>query len=174
MPKKHLLILAVIFFITSIVTAQNARPMGAEKPSRDQEQDDGLPDEMRSKMANERLENEHKKVLDDVEKLNELSDGVARSFGEHNQVTAEDIKKLRAIEKLAKHVLTHSGGEETSDNSTEHLTLPDAIDKLKTAAATIEKDMKTGTRFVVSAVVIANSNEVINLIRFIRRSLKAD
>jgi len=173
MHKKHLLILAVVFFITSIVTAQNARPMGAEKPSRDHEQDDGLPDEMRSRMANERLENEHKKVIDDVEKLNELSEEVAKSFGEHKLVSSDDIKKLRAIEKLAKHVLSHCGGEEASDDS-DHLTLPDAIDKLKTATANIEKDMKTGTRFVVSAVVIANSNEVINLTRFIRRSLKAD
>ena len=174
MLKKLLLIPAVVFLIISVVTAQNSRRMGAEKPSPDQEHDDGLPDEMRSRMTNERLENEHKKVLDDVEKLNELSDNVAKSFGEHKQVSADDIKKLRAIEKLAKHVLSHSGGEETSDDSTEHLTLPDAIDKLKTAAASIQKDMKTGTRFVVSAVVIANSNEVINLTRFIRRSIKAD
>ena len=174
MHKKLLLILAIVFLFISVVTAQNARRMGPEKPSSDQEQDDGLPDEMRSRMTNERLENEHKKVLDDVEKLNGLSDEVAKSFGEHKQVSADDIKKLRAIEKLAKHVLTHSGGEETSDDTVGHLTLPDAIDKLKTAAANIEKDMKTGTRFVVSAVVIANSNEVINLTRFIRRSLKAD
>ena len=177
MPKNLLLLVIFILFATLDVNAQFGRPSASpsDKP-RDQEHDESLPEEMRVRMANERAENEHKKVLEDVEKLSELSDELAKNYGEHKQLSADDVKKLRAIEKLAKHVLTHSGGEETGDStgSLERPALSDALDKLKNAASTIEKDMKTGTRFVVSATVIANSNEVINLARFIRRTQKAD
>jgi len=178
MPK-NLLLLAIFIFLAALdVTAQSSRPMGGppDKSSRDQEPDISLPEEMRVRMANERLDNEHKKVLEDAEKLNALSDEIAKDYGEHKQLSAEDVRKLRAIEKLAKRVLTHSGGEETGDKdgSMERLPLSDAIDRLKNDAANIEKDMKTGTRFVVSATVIANSNEVINLARLIRHAQKAD
>jgi len=178
MPK-NLLLLAIFIFLAALdVTAQSSRPMGGppDKSSRDQEPDISLPEEMRVRMANERLDNEHKKVLEDAEKLNALSDEIAKDYGEHKQLSAEDVRKLRAIEKLAKRVLTHSAGEETGDKdgSMERLPLSDAIDRLKNDAANIEKDMKTGTRFVVSANVIANSNEVIDLARLIRHAQKAD
>jgi hypothetical protein len=45
---------------------------------------------------------------------------------------------------------------------------------MSVAAANIQKSMKVQTRFVVSATVIANSNEVISLAQFIRHSIKAD
>jgi DNA repair protein RadC len=175
--QKNTLLLAIVILLTVLdVAGQTGRPMGSppEKPSGDQGPEINLPEEMRVRMANERAENEHKKVLEDVEKLNQLSDEVAKNYGEHKHISPADITKLRTIEKLAKRVLTHSLGEETGDKdgSTERLPVPDAIDKLKNDAANIEKDMKTATRFVVSATVIANSNEVINLARLIRQ--KAD
>lgn len=178
MPKKLVLLTVFILLAALVVVAQSGRPMGGtpDKSSRNQEPETNLPEEMRVRMANERAENEHKKVLEDVEKLSELSDEIAKNYGEHKQLSTEDVRKLSAIEKLAKRVLTHSGGEETGDKdrSTEHLALSDAIDKLKSDAANIEKDMKSGTRFIVSATVIANSNEVINLTRLIRHAQKAD
>lgn len=178
MPR-NLLLLAIFILLAALdVAAQSGRPMGSppDKASRDQDPEASLPEEMRVRMANERLDNEHKKVLEDAEKLNELSDEIAKNYGDHKQLSAEDVRKLRAIEKLAKRVLTHSGGEETGDKTgaMERVPLSDAIDRLKNAAANIEKDMKTGTRFVVSATVIANSNEVINLTRLIRQAQKAD
>ena len=178
MSRRFFLFAIFILLAALVVAAQSSRPMGgtSDKSSRDQEPETNLPEEMRVRMANERAENEHKKVLEDVEKLNELSGEIAKDYGEHKQLSAEDVRKLRAIEKLAKRVLTHSGGEETGDKdgSMERLPLSDAIDKLKNDAANIEKDMKTGTRFIVSATVIANSNEVINLARLIRHAQKAD
>src|ERR1700730_13039508 len=178
MRRNTILLAIFILFVALDVAAQSDRPIGSapDKSSRGQEPEITLPDEMRVRMASERAENEHKKVLEDVEKLSELSDEIAKNYGEHKQLSAEDVRKLSAIEKLAKRVLTHSGGEETGDKDgvMGRLPLSDAIDKLKIDAATIEKDMKTGTRFVVSATVIASSNEVINLARLIRHAQKAD
>jgi hypothetical protein len=175
------------FFILLSATgtaAQSPRPgvrPATEKPperlpAEDQQELSHLPDEMRSKMAIRRAEGEHRKVLEDVEKLSDLADEIAKGYGERKQLSPDDLKRLSTIEKLAKHVLTHAGGDEVDDKSVtnEHMPLADAIDKLNTVAATIRKDMKAETRFVVSATVIANSNEVIALARFIRRNQKAD
>ena len=178
MPKKPLSLTVFILLAALVVAAQSSRPTGGtpDKSSRDQEPETNLPEEMRVRMANERAESEHKKVLEDVEKLSELSDEIAKNYGDHKQLSTEDVRKLSAIEKLAKRVLTHSGGEGTGDKdgAMGRLPLSDAIDKLKGDAANIEKDMKTGTRFVVSATVIANCNEIINLARLIRHAQKAD
>jgi hypothetical protein len=143
---------------------------------KDDDQEVTLPEDMRIKMAIAREENEYKKTLEDVEKLSGLSDEIAKGYVERKQLTADDMKKLGAIEKLAKRVLNHAGGEEVGDKSgsVENLALADAIEKLNAAAANIKKDMKAETRFVVSATVIANSNEVINLARLLRHTRKAD
>ena len=133
-------------------------------------QDSGLPDEMRTRMAVERAESDHRKILVDVDKLNELSSDVARGYHERGTLSEEEIKKLGTIEKLAKHVLNHALGDEVVDKSPQPLTLAEAMDRLKDAAANIKKTMRAETRFEVSAVVIANSNELINLAHFIKRS----
>lgn len=140
------------------------------------EHDTDFPNEMLKKMEIARRESEHKKVLEDVEKLSDLTGEIAKNYGERKKVSAEDVKKLGAIEKLAKRVLTSAGGEEVDDNpgAAGNMTVTVAIDKLSTAAASIRKEMKAETRFVVSASVIANSNEVISLARFIRHNQKAD
>src|SRR2546425_3658441 len=105
------------------------------------EQEVGLPQDMRVKMAIARAEGDHKKVLEDVEKLSGLSIEIAKGYGERKRLSADDIKKLSAIEKLAKRVLTNAGGEEVElkPDSLEHLPLAEAVDKLSAAAANIRK-----------------------------------
>jgi len=125
---------------------------------------------MHTRMAVERAESDHRKILVDVDKLNELSSDVARGYHERGKLSEEEIKKLGTIEKLAKHVLSHALGDEVEDKSPQPLTLAEAMDRLKDAAANIKKTMKAETRFEVSAVVIANSNELISLAHFIKRT----
>jgi hypothetical protein len=172
-----------ILLLASAATAQAVRPDPKPPPNKtpDKYPDDGqevshLPEDMRIKMAIARAEEDHKKVLEDVEKLNNLSTEIVRGYGESKRLSADDIKKLGTIEKLAKRVLTQSGGEEVDQksDSIEHMPLADAIDLLSTTVANIRKEMTAETRYVVSATVIANSNEVIGLSRFIRRTKKAD
>jgi len=135
-----------------------------------------MPEEMRIKMAIARAEEDYKKVLEDVEKLSSLSGEVAKDYGDSKQISGEDVKKLGTIEKLAKRILTHAGGEEvaTKNGANDQPALADAIGLLETTVANIKKEMTAETRFVVSATVIANSNEVISLSRLIRRSKKSN
>ena len=183
MVARFLVFAISILLVSSVTPAQNTRP--AIRPSEpktpdrypDDEQDPTrLPDDMRIKMAIARAEENHKKFLDDVEKLGDLSDEIARGYAERKRLSSDDIKKLGTIEKLAKRILSHAGGDEIEppNDSQAQMLLGDAIELMTTTAAKIRKEMTGETRFVVSATVIANSNEVINLSRFIRRAKKAD
>jgi hypothetical protein len=180
MIRRFWLLAIFILLFACAAAAQTTRP--APRPSETRTRDDDgqemghLPEEMRVKMAIARAEEDHKKVLEDVEKLSNLSDEIAKGYDERKRLSSDDIRKLGTIEKLAKHVLTQSGGEEVDQrsNEIEHMPVADAIDLLSTTVANIRKEMTAETRFVVSATVIANSNEVISLSRFIRRNKKAD
>lgn len=176
---KRFFVFAIVILLSALgATAQSARPSPPpetrvpDKFPKTEEQDSGLQQDMRVKMAIARAEGDHKKLLEDVEKLSSLSSEIAKGYGEHKRLSTDEIKKLGTIEKLARRVLTNSGGDEV-DQKSGHLQLADAIDKLNTTAASIKKEMTAETRFVVSATVIANSNEVISLARFIKQQ-KAD
>ncbi|MEK6302591.1 MAG: hypothetical protein AABO41_17910 [Acidobacteriota bacterium] len=172
------LVIGLFFFCSVPAAAQTPKP---NQPSPDTQrrtpedrwsrsQETGLPEEMRTRMAMERAESDHRKILDDVDKLNHLSSEVARGYHERGKLSDEELKKLNTIEKLAKHVLNHTLGDEVEDKSPKPLTLAEAVDQMKAAAANIKKTMTAETRFEVSAVVIANSNEVISLAHFIKRT----
>jgi hypothetical protein len=175
MYKRVLLFAIVSYLVTPVAAAQSTRPSPPppetrvpDKLPKTEEQDTGFQHDMRIKMAIARAEGEHKKLLEDVEKLSNLSSEIAKGYGEHKKLSSDEIKKLGTIEKLARRVLTNSGGDEV-DHKPDHMQLAEAIDKLNTTAECIKKEMTAETRFVVSATVIANSNEVISLARFIRQ-----
>jgi hypothetical protein len=175
---RVLLLAVFILPLCSAAASQGTRPAikPADRYSDNEQEGSRLPEDMRVKMAIARAEEDHRKILDDVEKLTNLSSEVAKGYGEHKRLSNDDVKKLGTIEKLAKHVLNHAGGDQVDwkSDSSGHMLLAEAIDMLSTTAANIRKEMTAETRFVVSATVIANSNEVISLSRFIRRARKAD
>jgi hypothetical protein len=156
---------------------QNQPPPATPRNSGDRSGPDNqppLPDEMRSRMEIERQEKEYQKLVDSANQLSDLSDSVAKAYKERPVLTAEEVKKLASIEKLARHILTESGGEEVSEKTGEEgpVSVAEAIDKLTATAADVKKCVNTQTRFVVSANVIANSNDLIHLAQYIRRKQK--
>jgi hypothetical protein len=171
--------LLISFFILSGLTAAaqspqpGARPPGPPRHS-DSDQDINLPDEMKSRIAIERLEDEHRRFLEDVKRLDDLTAEVVKAYTDRKTLTGEELKKLGTIEKLAKRVLGRAGGSEVDDKKTESspLRMEEAISALGAAVAGIKKSAMAETRHVISATVIGNSNEVINLAQFIRRTQK--
>ena len=152
---------------------QNTPPAIVGDPS-EGGQDINLPEEMRVKMAIARAEGEHRKVLEDVQKLSDLSTEVSDAFRDHSQLAPDDLKKLSNMDKLAKRILVHAGGSEVDDKSetTERLSIGEAVDHLSAAVTRIKHEMTSETRHVVSAIVVASSNEVITLTHLIRRKQK--
>ena len=135
-----------------------------------------MPDDMRIRMEIARADADYKKTLDDADKLSTLSIEVARVFRDTGKLASEDLKKVGTIEKLAKRILTQAGGDEVADRSEDlqHKPLNDAVEQMSAAADKVQKCVKEQTRFVVSAMVISNANDIIHLAQHIRRTLKAD
>jgi hypothetical protein len=182
MIRKLLLltIFSLLFAISASAQSNNPFPKSEDPLTRPKDegkksgQEVSLPEEMRIRMAIERANNDYRKVLDDAEKLNDLSAEVAKGYRESGRLSAEELKKIGTIEKLAKRILSQAGGDEVDDKTvnTQQKSVADAVDQLTSAATKIRDSMKTQTRFVVSATVIASSNEVINLAQYIRHSQK--
>ena len=183
MVKKLLLAAALIFagalgamaqtqtLPREVTEPKSKPPKLAREPV---EQDLNMPEEMRVRLAIERANNEYRKNLEDADRLNELATEIAKGYHERGQLNADELKKLGSIEKLAKRLLSQAGGDQVDDNSTAQKTLDETVDRMSTAAATVQKTLKEQTRFVVSATAISNLNDVINLVQFIRRKYRAD
>jgi hypothetical protein len=177
MLVRFVLLLCVIHFAAAPLLPQTNKSRQTDPPPEpslpDFREEPGqnlsLPEEMRVKMLIERRESEYKKVVQNVDKL---ASQVATSFHKQGHLVAEDLKKVGVIEKLAHQVLNHAGGEGVDDKDLKPTSIAEAIDKMSEAATRIKKDVTAETRFVVSATVIASSNEVINLARLIRKTQK--
>lgn len=174
------LLLATLLLALSAVAAVAASPQDSGLPSKTRPplteeelaQEWNLPPEMRARLAIERANSEHRKVLEDVEHLSELTDGVAKHFQAQGKLSSDDLKSLEKIEKLAKRVLTFAGGSQEDDDSLKGLSLKDMVERLATAVEKVKGTMAKEPRQVISAAVIANSNETIILTQQIRRSQK--
>ena len=151
-------------------------PVVSGDRNEDSDQESNLPEEMRIRMAIERADGEHRKILEDVKKMSDLTAEVSTAYGDRAQLSPDDVKKLSTIEKLAKRILTHAGGSEVDDKShdTESLSLSDAVHHMCAAVTRIQNDMTAQTRHVISAIVVSSSNEVITLTHLIRRKQKKD
>ncbi len=179
--QASLLILVALLAMSAQTSGPNANRPLARKPQPPQEtpaehraadQDIELPAEMRARLAIERAEGEHRRFVNDVNKLEELSTEVAKNYREKNIISTEDLKKLGSIEKLARKVLSHAGGSAVEDEELRKLPMPEAIERMNAAADSIKKNVMAETRHIVSATVIGYSNEIINLAQMIRRVKK--
>ena len=153
--------------------APAARPPRVNAAAPDDEPPN-LPEEMRTRMELERREKDYQKLVDSATQLNALSAEVAKLYKENTALSAEQVKKLASIEKLARRILAESGGEEVSEKSSAEppMGTSEAIDKLVATAADVKKSLERQSRYVVSAAVIANSNDLIHLAQYIRRGQK--
>jgi hypothetical protein len=175
-------LLPIIFFIAlaTVVTAQSSnpnvksRPVAVDEERTEQlnQQELNLPPEMRSRLAIERANSEYRKIIEDAQKMNDLSAEVAKRYGEKNHLSSDDVKDVAQIEKLAKRILNFAGGSEEKMEEKKALSLPEAILQLDKAAESVRKFLMAETRHVVSAKLIADANEAVNLAQVIRHLQK--
>src|SRR5438270_4584002 len=185
MAKTYFLLIAFVLLAAPSAAAQSSTPVPKrpavppprmDYPGGDEQEGSHMPDEMRVRMEIARADAEYKKTLDEADKLFTLSTEVARVFRDTGKLAGEDLKKVGAIEKLARHILSQAGGDEVSERASglQDKPLNDALEQLSAAADKVQKSIKEQTRFVVSATVVGNANEIIHLAQHICRTLKAD
>jgi hypothetical protein len=158
--------------IAQLQSTDPPRPRVARQQSDPENQQDvSLPEEMKTRMEIERADKEHQKLVVSAKQMGDLSAEIAKSFKETARLDGPELKKLASIEKLARKILSDSGGEQFNDKSDqdEKITPAEAVERLSAAAADVATSISKSTRFVVSAAVISNSNEVIHLVQYIRR-----
>ena len=172
MVKRFILFVIFSSLLLSAAVAQDGRP-NLRLPSSEQ-QDITLPDEMRVRLAIERAEGEHRKFLEDMKELGDISGQLTAEYDKRGQLASEDMKKISTIEKRAKRMLVYAGGREVDapPSGPANLTIKEAVAQIATIIGKITKAVMTETRHVVSATVIADLNEVLNLAQFIRQSQK--
>jgi hypothetical protein len=170
---KFFLLITFILLISMAASAQSAKPnpppLSDEERAEQLNQEMNLPPEMRSRLAIERANNEHRKIIEDAQKMNDLSVEIAKRYGERNQLSSDDMKNVGTIEKLAKRILTFAGGSEEKIVEKKTLSLSDCITQLGKVVENVKKILLTESRHVISAKLIADANEAINLAQVIRQ-----
>jgi hypothetical protein len=172
---KFWLLIIFLFALTISIAAQNPNPSPKTRPSTQEEleqleQETSLPPEMRIRLALERADNAHNKVLEDAQKLNDLSCSVAQHYEEKKKLSSEDMKNVGTIEKLAKRILEFAGGSEEKDETKKAMSLEEMVNRLREVSLKIKDSLTAETRHVISASVVFNSNEAINLAQFIKKA----
>ena len=118
-------------------------------------------------------EEEHKEMLERADETAELADQLHSAFQTAQTLGRQELKKLERIEKLARKIRGNAGGDDDKlalKETPQHL--GDALKQLSEISEELKKSVSKTSRLVVSAAVIERSNELIELTRFIRASVK--
>jgi len=173
---KFFLLIIFLLLISVVASAQSTKPslppLTDEERAEQLNQEMNLPPEMRSRLAIERANNEHRKIIEDAQKMNDLSVEIAKRYDERSKLSSDDMKNVGTIEKLAKRILNFAGGSEEKIEDKKTLSLSDCIIQLSKVAENVKKILLTESRHVISAKLIADANEAVNLAQVIRQFQK--
>ena len=178
MLYRALLLTALCVLFSGVAHAQNQQskiPDGnasADKNSPDNDPDEliGTPEEEMLKRREIRYEEQQRK--ENVERAREvaqLSAELRDIYAQHQRLTPGEIKKLDRLEKLARKIRSEAGGSDgdvTLDHAPQQL--EQALARLAETAEQLRKGVEKTPRQVISANVIENANELLEVIRYVR------
>ena len=157
---------AMFLLATSVARAQTAEP--APVPAT--EQNESFRDTL-VRMQIQREENDHKKLVSKAEQLREAAGSLAKD-AEGGRLPRSTDKKLKEIEKSARQIRSESGGaNEDTPLESPPASLTEAVHQLDSLSERLNASMEKTSRRVVSATVVAEASEVIQLVKIIRSYL---
>lgn len=158
----------IIFAFALVLVASfgvGAQSVGPPPPP--DEQNETFLDTLK-RMQIKREEDEHKKLVEKALQIKEAAEGLNKESGSPHLARTAD-KKLREIEKSAKQIRTESGGADDGKQlEAPPKTLADALKRLSDASERLQVSMEKTSRHIVSASVIAETSEIIQLVKIIR------
>lgn len=167
----------VFIFEANAQSASSSRSNAADasratsyERDRDEEPSQGLL-ETRYRWHLREVEKEHREMLDRSQSVARLTKDLYQSFQQNNALTTSDSAKLSELEKLLKKLRKSMGGDD--DEALEQnnpSSLADALDKFAEIAAALNDELKESSRFEISAASIENTNEMLKLLSFVRKS----
>jgi hypothetical protein len=114
-------------------------------------------------------ESAHKENLERAKEGAQLGVELRETFKSQKALNRDALKKLERLEKLARGIRSRAGGSDDDDIlENPPRDIEAALARLADLSEALRKHVEKTSRHVVSAAVIDDSNEMIELIRFIR------
>lgn len=128
--------------------------------------------ETMTKMRIRSEEKEHAEFIERGSEVVRLSAELNKLFLQFGSVE-RNAEKLNQLEKTIKKIRKTLGGSDDKDDNapeTNPANLAEALAKLAEIGESLGEAVKTSTRYTISADSIDNTNELLELINFIRRA----
>lgn len=169
----RVLVLTTALFVSLAVDASAQATHDAQMsdpPAPQRRGDIGTPAAEMLRRAEIRHEEEsHAEMVERSDEAAQIGEEIRDSFNRNKTLTVGDFKKLERMEKLARKIRGSAGGSDKVEVSEEPPGKIDAaVERLAEISGALKKSVAKTSRLVISAAVIKNSNEVIELIRHIR------
>jgi anion-transporting ArsA/GET3 family ATPase len=114
-------------------------------------------------------EESYKEMLERAAEAASLADQVRASFDKSQSLSREDLKKLERLEKLARKIRGAAGGSDDKEEQSLPEKLGSAVSRIAEVSGLLKKSVEKTSRLVISAAVIEQTNELIELVRQIRQ-----
>jgi hypothetical protein len=169
---RRLLLTAILFVFLSVAGSAQPRQNAQDNtpPSTPQKPGDlGSPAEEMIRRAEIRHDEEsHQEMVERADEAAQIGDEILASYKKNSSLTRDDFKRLERLEKLARKIRGSAGGSDAADLPDPPGKIEGAVTRLAELSDTLKKSVKKTSRLVISAAVIEDSNELIELIRHIR------
>jgi hypothetical protein len=135
-----------------------------------EEQNETMLDTLK-RMQIKREENEHKKILEKGEQIEEEANLLLRDLNGRTQLPRATEKRLKNIEKFARQIRSDSGGSEDEPLDSIPSSLAETLKQLCEASERLNANLAKTSRRVVSLAVVSDATEVIQLTKLLRKYL---
>lgn len=179
--KIFYLVLLAVFSGASTPIRSNANYKADDQTrSQSRSSDDDEPnrlgsaeDEMRARNQIKYYEKLHQENIHHAREVAELSEKLRALYEDHRSFGQAERKNLERIEKLVRRIRSAAGGSngDSVDNSTPR-DLPTALSRLTEASDALRTGVEKTPRMVVSAAVIERSNELLQILRYLRTAIR--
>ena len=168
--------LCLLALFGGAASAQRSPMAGADRSSSGSESSImiGSPiEEMMARRDIRAAEKERRENLERAREAAQLGTEIHTSFTKNETLSRTELKKLERLEKLTRRIREEAGGSSgdvTIENPPQEM--KSALEKLAELSEEMRKGVEKTPRQVVSAFVIERSNEVLEIIRYVRSFLR--
>lgn len=154
----------VVFLFACSVHGQATRELGGKS-----DDGDSAVEEMRVRWEIKYAEKERLENLDRAREAAQLGSELYSTYSRNNAFSSSEKKKLDRLEKVTRKIRSRAGG---SDGDVTITDVPNQMEPILKRLAETANEMKKAVektpRQIVSATVIERSNEVLEIIRYVR------
>ena len=128
-----------------------------------------LRDEMEARNEIRQIENSHRENLDRARENATIATALRTSYARNHALSREERRQLERMERLSRRIRNEAGGSDSNEPlNNPPQNLEPALERIKTLSESIRVGVENTSRFSISVDVINRSNELLELLRFVR------